>query len=588
MMHRQIEARSARYPLAPVARHVWATKYRWQPPGGSPESDVAQTWWRVAQALAGAEPSARGAWARRFYRALADFRFVPGGRILAGAGTRGDACLLNCFVMPDVADAADARFRALRESALTLQAGGGIGLDFSGLRPRGQAGGESAPGHEAFAAGPVAWMHVWDKLCATVETRGQRRGAMMAVLACDHPDIEAFVRAKRESGALSHFNLSVLVSDAFLAAVAAREPWPLRFPAGGQAAGRVVRTIPAATLWDGILRNAYETAEPGVLFIDRINRCNNLAYRERLHATNPCGEIPLPPYGACDLGSFNLTAFVVAPFTAQAAFDWPALRRLVPLAVRMLDNVYDISAFPLPVQQAVGQGARRLGLGLMGLGDALVMLGLRYDSTAGRKFAARAMGEICHGAYRASVALAAEKGACAAFSTEPYLQAPFIAALPQDIRDGIAASGIRNSHLTAIAPTGSISLLANNVSSGLEPIFAPSYERRLHGGETDRVMTLHSRAVLAYRELTGDARGVPPAFRSSSEVSATAQLQMQAALQRYVDNAIAKTVNLPAETGFEAFRATYDRAARLGLKGCTTYRPTALRQGILCVRPPHD
>lgn len=583
MMHRQIEARAARYPLSPVSRHVWATKYRWQPPGGAPECDIAQTWWRVARALAGAEPAARGLWARRFYRALAGFRFVPGGRILAGAGTRGDACLLNCFVMPDVADAADARFRALRESALTLQAGGGIGLDFSALHPRG----ESASGSGAFAAGPIAWMHVWDKLCATVETRGQRRGAMMAVLACDHPDIEAFVRAKREPGALSHFNLSVLVGDAFLAAVAARAPWPLRFPARGEAGGQVVRTIPAVTLWDAILRNAYETAEPGVLFIDRINRCNNLAYCERLHATNPCGEIPLPPYGACDLGSFNLTAFVAAPFTAQASFDWPALRRLVPLAVRMLDNVYEISAFPLPAQQAVGQGARRLGLGLMGLGDALVMLGLRYDSAAGRHFAARVMGEICHGAYRASVALANEKGPCAAFSAKPYLQAPFIAALPQDIRDGIAAFGIRNSHLTAIAPTGSISLLANNVSSGLEPIFAPSYDRRLRGGETDRVMTLHSHSVLAYRRLSGDVTGVPPAFRASSEVSAIAQLQMQAELQRYVDNAIAKTVNLPAAIDFEAFRATYERAARLGLKGCTTYRPTALRQGILCVRPPH-
>ena len=404
--------------------------------------------------------------------------------------------LFNCFVMGTIEDSIPGIFRALQEGALTMQQGGGIGVDFSTLRPRGTP----AKGAGSIASGAVSFMHVWDAMCGTILSTGARRGAMMATLRCDHPDIEEFISAKQQSGQLRRFNLSVQITDAFIAAVRSNNEWPLVFPAtafddygdavvrvwtGGIAPVpcRIVRRVGARDLWERILRATYDYAEPGVLFIDRINHLNNLWYRERLTATNPCGEIPLPPYGACDLGSLNLTRFVLSPFTTEARIDFTDVERTTRIAVRLLDNVIDASRFPLPEQRENAHGSRRIGLGITGLADALVMLGLRYGSTDSLAAAADIMRIICHTAYRTSIALAAEKQSFRYFDRERYCQSAFIRSLPEDIQNDIAKQGIRNSHLLAIAPTGTISLLAGNVSSGLEPIFATSYARNVLAGD---------------------------------------------------------------------------------------------------------
>ena len=452
---------------------------------------MADTWRRVARALAAVEADA-SRWEECFFGLLEDFKFLPGGRIQAGAGTKWHVTLFNCFVMGPVEDSIPGIFHALEEGAVTMQQGGGIGIDFSTLRPRGA----QTKGAGGVASGPVSFMQVWDAMCGTILSTGARRGAMMATLRCDHPDIEEFVTAKQQAGRLRRFNLSVQVTDAFMAAVRAAADWPLLFPAeafegGGEivmrdwpgsdapVACRILRHVPARDLWELILRATYDHAEPGVLFIDRINRLNNLWYREYISATNPCGEIPLPPYGACDLGSLNLTRFVSSPFTSKARIDHERLQEAIGVAVRLLDNVIDASRFPLPQQTENARGSRRIGLGVTGLADALVMLGLRYGSEPSLAVATEVMRLICHAAYRASIEIAQEKGSFPFFERDKYLQGAFIRSLPDDIQQSIANHGIRNSHLLAIAPTGTISLLAGNVSSGLEPIFAASYARKV-------------------------------------------------------------------------------------------------------------
>ncbi len=451
-----------------LARSIWSQRYRFVPASGSAEASIDATFDRVARALAAAEPRDRGHWAGRFREVLDDFRFLPGGRILAGAGTARRVTLFNCFVMGTVEDSLDGIFAALRESALTMQQGGGIGIDFSTLRPR--AAPADATG--GIASGPVSFMDLWNQMSDTVTGVGPRRGAMMGTLSCEHPDVADFIDAKRRAGRLTHFNLSVLVSDAFMRAVEVDADWTLAFARAG-----VERRVGARALWDAIVDSAYASAEPGVLFIDRIRAEDNLAYAETISATNPCGEIPLPPYGACDLGSINLTRFVRAPFTAEAALDLDALAATAGVATRMLDNVYEVSRFPLPQQETAARGSRRLGLGITGLADALAMLGLDYAAPAARSAAAEAMRTICESAYLASIELARERGSFERFDRERYLAAPFVARLPAHVRAAIARHGIRNSHLTAIAPAGTISLLAGNVSSGLEPVFALEYAR---------------------------------------------------------------------------------------------------------------
>lgn len=566
-----------------VAQDVWASRYRAVDRAGVPEPTIEATWQRIARGLASVEADDAAGWQARFEAALRGFRFLPGGRVQAGAGTQGAGTLFSCFVLPSPVDSLDGILASLREAAVTLHAGGGIGCDFSSLRPCGDAADDRA----ALASGPVSFMRLWDTLCATLLETSPRRGAMMATLACDHPDIEQFVDAKRTAGALSHFNLSVLVTDAFMDAVAANAPWPLTFPSvrslppGAPTAPRVRREVNARALWSRIVDAAHACAEPGVLFVDRVNAGNNLHYCEDIHATNPCGEIPLPAHGACDLGSLNLTQFVREPFGASASIDWDGLSEIVPVAVRMLDNVYDLSTFPLDAQRACARRSRRLGLGITGLADALVMLGLRYGEPASIEVAAEIMMTITHAAYRASIALARERGAFPAFERAPYLDAPFVRALPADIRDGIARDGIRNSHLTAIAPTGSISLLANLVSSGLEPIVAPTYTRRVRRADgTIAPVAVVDYAVSVYRERMGEAR-LPPALVRALEVPPETQLAMQAALQVHVDSSISKTVSVPRDIDPARFERLFHLAYALDLKGFTTWRPNTVTGSVL-------
>ncbi|MGD2112431.1 MAG: adenosylcobalamin-dependent ribonucleoside-diphosphate reductase [Gammaproteobacteria bacterium] len=581
----------------PVARHIWESRYRLVADGPAREDSIEQSWQRVARALAAVETARAGDREAEFLRLLRGFRFLPGGRILAGAGSGQRVTLFNCFVMGQIRDDMDSIFDALREGALTMQAGGGVGYDFSTLRPAGSA----ARATGRIASGPVAFMRVWDAMCATVLSTGARRGAMMASLRCDHPDIEAFIDAKREAGQLRHFNLSVQVTDAFMQAVEDDMEWPLLFPVDAmEAAGevhsvwrawpgypapvpcRVLARRPARALWERMMHAAYDTAEPGVLFVDRINACNNLAYRETIATTNPCGEIPLPPYGACNLGSLNLTAFVHAPFRTGAQLDLDALVAATRVATRLLDNVIDASEFPLVQQAAQARGSRRLGLGITGLADALIMLDRHYASSAAREIASAAMQVVCHTAYRTSIELAREKGAFPFFERDAYLAGRFVQTLPEDIRAGIASHGIRNSHLTAIAPTGTISLLANNVSSGIEPVFELQYDRRvLDRTGRYRDFAVEDYAWRAWRDTGDGSQSLPAAFVTARELPPLAHLDMQAALQPWVDNAISKTINVPADCPFETFRDLYVLAFRRGLKGCTLFRPNPVRGSVL-------
>ena len=576
-----------------IAEHIWATRYR-----DSGETDIEATWQRVAAALASveAEPAV---WEQRFRDLLAGFRFLPGGRILAGAGTDRQVTLFNCFVMGRIEDSMDGIFEALKEGALTMQQGGGVGYDFSTLRPAGTAARHTG----TIASGPVSFMHIWDRMCATVLSTGARRGAMMATLRVDHPDIESFIDAKHQAGELTHFNCSVLVSDPFMAAVHADADWPLVFPSAalgddrgggdgeelrrewpgfdGPVPCRVIRRVRARELWERIMRATYSHAEPGVLFVDRINQWNNLGNRERISATNPCGEIPLPPYGACDLGSINLTRFVVDPFGEAARLDLDAVAETAAMGVRFLDNVIDASAFPLPAQAEQARNSRRLGLGITGLADALIMLGLHYDTAAAREQASKAMETVTHAAYRASIKLAREKRPFPFFDQARFLDRPFIRALPGDIRAGIARDGIRNSHLTAIAPTGTISLLAGNVSSGVEPVFRRELCRPVLTADGRRENFRIRDAAWRLWQLDHAGEPLPAAFAEAEDLAPEAHLAMQAALQPHVDSAISKTINVPESMPFTDFEAIYQRAFELGLKGCTTYRPNPVTGAVL-------
>ena len=443
-------------------------KYRFRDAAGDADADLDATWWRVARALAAPERDPE-LWAGRFHEALAGFKFLPAGRVIAGAGTGRSVTLFNCFVMGTIPDDMSGIFENLREAALTMQQGGGIGHDFSTLRPQGAP----VKGVGADASGPLSFMDVWDSMCRTIMSAGSRRGAMMATLRCDHPDIEAFVDAKRDPRRLRMFNVSVLITDAFMQAVKDDAGWDLVF------GGKVFRTIKARALWERIMRATYDVAEPGVIFIDRVNRRNNLHYCETIQATNPCGEQPLPPYGACLLGSINLAALVSDPFTPQASLDMAALERLVPVAVRMLDNVVDVSRFPLPQQEKEAKAKRRLGLGVTGLADALIFCGVRYGSPEAVRLTRAWLGAVQRLSYLASADIAAEKGSFPLYDQARYLAGETIRALPEDVRAAISRYGIRNALLNSIAPTGTISLLADNISSGIEPVFAFSYVRHV-------------------------------------------------------------------------------------------------------------
>jgi ribonucleoside-diphosphate reductase alpha chain len=584
-----------------LSSFIWRTRYR-DPTASPPESTIADTWDRVARSVAAVERDPPH-WQERFRGLLEGFRFLPGGRILAGAGVARQVTLANCFVMGLIDDSITGIFEALKEGALTMQQGGGVGYDFSTLRPRG--GRARTTG--MLASGPVSFMRVWDAMCATILSTGARRGAMMATLRCDHPDIEEFIAAKRAAGALSHFNLSVLVSDAFVQAVELDALWPLVFPssaaaAPGAGAGssghrdrlerpwsgsaepvvcEVWKVVRARDLWRELCASAEESAEPGVLFIDRINADNNLAHAEHLSATNPCAEEPLPPYGACNLGSLNLPTFVCDPFMPEARLDHEALREAARLAVRFLDDVIEISRYPLFRQRVEALATRRIGLGITGLADALAMLGLRYDSQPARDFAATIMRTVRDAAYEMSAELARERGPFQRFDGTQYPERPFIRRLPQTVQASIRHHGIRNSHLLAVAPAGTISLLAGNVSSGVEPIFRLEAERRVLDAEGEyRTFDVNDRAYSLWRTLHPDAQWLPEAFLDLAAVPWREQLLMQAALQPFVDGSISKTVALPSGIARGAVEEIFRTAHELRLKGCTVFRE-ASRPAIL-------
>ena len=509
---------------------------------------------------------------------MSEFRFLPAGRIVAGAGTNRDVTLFNCFVMGTIPDDMSGIFEHLREAALTMQQGGGIGYDFSTLRPRGAP----VKGVGADASGPLSFMDVWDSMCRTIMSAGYRRGAMMATLRCDHPDIEAFIAAKQEAGRLRMFNLSVLITDAFMDAVREDRDWGLSF------AGTCYKTVSARGLWDAIMQATYEYAEPGVIFIDRINRANNLQYCETISATNPCGEQPLPPYGACLLGSINLARLVIDPFEENARFDDDSLAELVPVAVRMMDNVIDASRFPLDAQAAEAVAKRRIGLGVTGLADALIMCGARYGSAQAVGLTKRWMRAIRDHAYRASAALAAEKGAFPLYDADAYLAGETVSGLPEDVRDAIRANGIRNALLTSVAPTGTISLFADNVSSGIEPVFSYTYTRNvLMPDGSQREEEVSDYAYRLWRRLKGNAP-LPASFVSAQDIAPGDHVVMQAAVQKYVDSSISKTINVPADLPFDAFKDVYLQAWDTGCKGCTTYRPNDVTGSVLQVREQQD
>ncbi len=537
----------------PISGMIWDIKYRYHD-----ETRIEKTWKRVAKAIARIESKEnRIFWEKEFYEALKDFRFLPGGRILAGAGTKHKVTLFNCFVMP-VSDSLTGIFDGLKEGAQTLQEGGGIGYDFSTLRPSG-----SPVEHTGGAAsGPVSFMRIWDAMCATMESTGSRRGAMMAILRCDHPDIEKFVTAKSEPHELRHFNVSVAITDDFMQSVKNN-------------------STKAAALWKQIIKSAYETAEPGVIFIDTINRLNTLWYCENITATNPCGEIPLPTYGACNLGAINLTKFVINPYSDKAEIDWLGIEKIASIATRFLDNVIDVSRYPLALQKKQAQNTRRIGLGITGLADMFVMLGIKYGSEESLQLARRLMQKISFTTWMISIELAKERGSFPLFNKDKYLQGEFVKPLDPAIQEGIEKFGVRNSHHNTIAPTGTISLLANNISNGIEPIFSDNFMRtvRLPSGELSK----HYVTDYALRlwQKNHVKKSLPPAWVDTQTLLPEDHLNMQAAMQPYIDNAISKTINIPVDFPFEKLIDVYTKAYELGLKGCTIFRPNLVTGSVL-------
>jgi len=555
---------------APIAEQIWDMKYRFKQADGDPvDQTVEDSWRRIARSLSEAEPEREA----EFYEALEDFKYLPAGRITAGAGTGRAVTLFNCFVMGTIPDSMGGIFDMLKEAALTMQQGGGIGYDFSTIRPKGA----DVMGVAADASGPLSFMDVWDAMCRTIMSAGSRRGAMMATMRCDHPDIHDFITAKQDSARLRMFNLSVLVTDDFMQAVKDDTSWELKF-------GDVVyHTVEARDLWNKIMRATYDFAEPGVIFIDRINQMNNLAYCEQIAATNPCGEQPLPPYGACLLGSINMARLVAEPFEDAAHLDIDALDKLVRTAVRMMDNVVDTSRFPLEAQRQEAHAKRRIGLGVTGLADALLMLGLRYGSDEAAAQTEVWMKAIARASYLASVDLAKEKGPFPLFDAEAFLASGSLKHMDDDVRAAIREHGIRNALLTSIAPTGTISLYAGNVSSGIEPVFAYAYTRKVlqkDGTRTEEEVVDY--AVQMWRDKFGD-RELPDYFVNAQTLAPTDHVKMQAAAQKWVDSSISKTINCPEDISFEDFQHVYIQAWETGCKGCTTYRPNDVTGSVLTV-----
>ncbi len=585
--------------LQPIAETIWREKYRLiQPDGGSLEMEPADSHRRVAAAIFAADPR-RAEFEPLVVQAMIRREWCPGGRIHAGAGSGRRVTLINCFVNQAVEDSMASIMAANTRAALTMQQGGGVGTDFSTLRPKGAV----VAGVSSVASGPLSFMEIWNATCGTIMSGGSRRGAMMATLTCDHPDLPAFIQAKREKGRLTNFNLSVLVSDAFMRAVETDEPWELGFgippidPASvvavrerNQKPWYVYKRVSARELWQTITRNSYEWAEPGVIFIDRVNDLNNLGYVEEIRCTNPCGEQPLPPNGACNLGCVNLAVFVREPFTSHAHIDFARLAEVTRLGVRFLDNVIDLTVFPVPEQKAEAEAKRRTGLGIMGLGNALQMLGVRYGGVAAEDVTGRIMEALRDAAYEASIELARERGPFPLFDRERFLERPFVRALPDRLRAEIRDNGIRNGVLMTVAPTGTTAIYYNNVSSGLEPSFAWRHFRKVlqpDGGWREfAVVDAGFEAYCRHHGLdpaSAPTENLPDSMVTALELSVEDHVRMQAVCQRYVDASISKTINCPTDISYDQFQAVYRMAYDLGCKGCTTYRPSGVRGSVLRV-----
>jgi len=544
--------------FADIGKEIWDKKYRYKNEDGSPiDQTVEDTWRRVAYAVAMPEKDHRY-WEDKFFSILKDYKFIPAGRILANAGTsRKKVTMFNCYVMNTIKDSMEGIFNSVTEAALTQKQGGGVGFNFSTIRPSG----EFIRGVESAASGPLSFMQVFDATCRTVMSAGHRRGAQMGVLSISHPDIEQFIEAKRGNNALQMFNLSVAVPDSFMEAVKEDQNWDLKFDE------KIYKTVRARDLFEKIMKSTYDHAEPGFILIDHINKMNNLWY----------------PYGACLLGSINLTKFVKAPFTDNAEIDYKSLMEVIPVAVRLLDNVVEISNFPLKKQAEEAASKRRMGLGITGLADLFAMMKVKYGTKESIELAEKLMGTIRDIAYDASIDIAVEKGEFPLLDRERYLEGEFIKSLPEKIRKRIKEFGIRNSHLISIAPTGTISLFAGNVSSGLEPVFALSFTRRFRT-ENDDEYEERKVADYAYRlfsEIYSEGTEKPDYFITTDKISPKQHVDMQAHLQKYVDSSISKTINIPNDYPFDEFKDIYLYAYEQGAKGCTTFRPNENITGIL-------
>lgn len=556
----------------PVSRQIWEAKYQFRIGKRPIDQTVNDTWRRVADGLASIEvPHERDLWASRFYDAMDDFKLIPAGRILAGCRTGRDVTLCNTFVMRAIPDSLSGIMDTIKDAALTMKMGGGIGFDFSTLRPSGA----HVQGIGCPAAGPLPAMDICDAVCKMVVS-GMGRGAMMATLRCDHPDIEAFIKAKSDPSRLRNFNLSVMITDSFMDAVRDGSSWALVWE------GKTWRTVAARDLWAAIIGQNFEAAEPGVLFIDRINETNTLNYLESIASTNSCAEQPLPPNGACPLASINLARLVHVPFTAEASLDLSQVEHLASIAVRMLDNTLDLSRYPLDAQKSEVMSKRRIGIGVTGVANALAMLGVRYGSEKAKSLLGKWMQTIQNAAYEASANLAVERGAFQSYCKEAHLKSQNIRRLSSHVQQQIDLFGLRNGLITTIAPTGTTSLFAGNVSSGIEPVFSSEFYRKItlpDGSKASEKIVDYG--VWVFRNLYGPHAPLPKTFVTVNDLTPADHVNMQAVAQKWVDSGISKTVNCPENISFQDFENVYLHAYAAGCKGCTTFRPNAVTGSVL-------